>query len=72
MITLLQYYSKTGYKIFKQTSFCNVNANKASSGLRENVILTNFGTKNMVGKFHTNMDEGDGEACLGGPFSQGT
>ena len=44
MINLLSYYSKTEY-IFKETSFCNVNTNGTSSGLKENVILTNFGAK---------------------------
>ena len=37
-----------------QTSFCDVNTNKASSGLRENAILIAFGTKNMVGNMVPN------------------
>ena len=37
--------SKTENYICIQRSFCNVNINNASSGLRENVILTNLGPK---------------------------
>ena len=32
--------------ICTQTSICNVNDKNASSGVREKVILTNFGAKN--------------------------
>ena len=36
-----------------QTSFSNVNTNNASSGLRENAILTSFGAKyaKVVGRY---------------------
>ena len=46
--------SKTEHKYLYQTSFRDVTSNNASSGLRENVILTNtylFWFRNMAGKF---------------------
>ena len=55
--------SKTENYTCIQTSFCNVNTSNTSSGLRENVILTNlaskFGGKNMVPKCRMG-NEGEG------------
>ena len=44
-------YSKTEFNNaeINQTSFCDVNTNNSSSGLRENAILTNFGAKILLG-----------------------
>ena len=47
MINLIQYYSKTEYKFCNQTSFHDVTSH-ASSGLRENVIATNFVLRHLI------------------------
>ena len=44
-----------------QTSFCNVNTNNASAGLRENAILTNFGANILVANMCHNMQKGWGD-----------
>ena len=44
-----------------QTSFCNVNTNNASAGLRENAILTNFGDNILVANMCHNMQKGWGD-----------
>ena len=40
--TYLQYYKQTECQCMYQTGICNVTCNNASSGLRENVILTKY------------------------------
>ena len=54
--------------IYIQTSICYINTNTISSGLREKVILTNFGAKIWLEDLVQMWMGREGEAPQGGPY----
>ena len=54
ILTHIPIDSKTEYYTYIQTSFCDINANNASQGLREKLHLPIW-CKNMVGNTGTKM-----------------
>ena len=67
MINLVKYYFKTEYIFCKQTSFCDISTNNASSGLRKKLYLLILVPK-YDGKIWCQYGHGGEEALLGGPY----